>query len=145
MTKIGVNKELILFGFNFTRFAEAVHAWKVKLILTPCVTSHINIWRYQNDVIFFLEQKYSFQLRFKRKNYPGLFIVDMYRYLQPVCLHLFWSFWPFLFSKMVKIVTLSNTQFHFNTFKIVNSATVNCHSVTVKSHFKIFLSHKILF
>ena len=46
---------------------------------------------------------------------------------------------------MVKIVTLLNTYSHFNTFKMVNSATVNCHSATVNCHFKYFLSHKYYF
>ena len=62
-----------------------------------------------------------------------------------ICLHLFWLFWSFSFPKIVKMVTLSNTYFHFNTFKMVNSATVNCHSATVKSHFRFFYLTKHYF
>ena len=35
--------------------------------------------------------------------------------------------------------------FSFQHIQIVNSITVNCHSATVKSHFRFFLSHKTLF
>ena len=43
------------------------------------------------------------------------------------------------------MLILLNTHFHSNTFKMVNSATVNCYSAIVKKTFQIFCLTKYYF
>ena len=50
-----------------------------------------------------------------------------------------------LISQNGQNVYIAKHQFSFQHIQNVNSATVKYHSTIVKSHFKFFLSHNILF
>ena len=50
-----------------------------------------------------------------------------------------------ILAGIVKIFILSNTHSHSNTFRILNSTTINYHSVIVKNYFKLFYLTKYYF